>query len=131
MTEQTRNVPQERLDLIIKFINAFHLLPESVIVRIFQHLDYSGRSCLALTCKDNARIAVEHALLDSSDPMENLAWGMNDFLFHYQRDYPEIEFCKRCRLFKTRDKDFWRKRILAELNNVGGADALKYLALEY
>ena len=57
----------------------WNTIPEFMIVRIFEHLDYSVRACLALTCEDNARIALEHRLLKSFKSCDELDEEMHDF----------------------------------------------------
>lgn len=104
----------------------WNTIPESVIVRIFQYLDYSGRGCLALTSKHNARTAVEHHLLESSKSCDELEEAMDNFFLLCDRDHPDLKFCTECGLYRSRKKEFWQKRALAQANKIGGRQALRW-----
>ncbi len=124
-TEQTRSLPVEILLLIDESYSVYHAFPETIVIQIFEHLDYAGRACLALACKDNARIAAEHGLLKSSKPADELAGAMDEFFFLCDPDLPNIKFCTHCGVYRSRKEDFWRKRASTELDKIGGQTAIE------
>jgi hypothetical protein len=126
MTEQTRSLPSEIVNLIGTFHNEFSILPTSVVVRIFENLNYSGRSCLALTCKDNARIAVEHDLLMSSQSAEDVIDEMDGFFSLCDRDLPDLKFCLQCGVYKSRREDYWRHKAEVEATKIGGLVGMRW-----
>ena len=126
MTEQTRSLPSEILLLISNYYDLFHVSPEPVIVQIFEHLDVSGRACLAFTCKENARIAVEHDLLLFSSSADELTMAMDDFFFLYDLDLKDLKFCLPCGLFRSQKEESWRKRGLADISKIGGRTAIRW-----
>lgn len=129
MTEQTRSLPTEILLLISDYYDVFHVLPEHLIIQIFEYLDVSGRACLALTCKDNARIAVEHNLLKSFDSADELTDAMDEFFVLCDLDLGrsiQKKFCVQCGLYRSCNKDFWRQRAHADIDKIGGITAKRW-----
>ena len=120
ITQQTRSLPLEILLLIRQWWNVFHSLPDNVRIQIVEHLDYPARACLALSCKDNARFAVEHGSLETFMSADELTYTMDEFFFLCDIDLKELKFCTECGVYRSRKEEFWRNRALVDSNKIGG-----------
>jgi hypothetical protein len=79
-------LPVEIWRLIGRYYAVFDALPESVVTRVFEHLNYSGRACLALTYRENARVAIENDSLESSKSADELTDELDEFFHLCDRD---------------------------------------------
>lgn len=126
MTQQTRSLPLEILLSIRQSWNIFHSLPENVLIRTIEQLDFPARACLALTCKEIARITIEHGLLNTPMSADEVTYMMDQFFILCDIDLEDLKFCTECGLYRSRKAAFWRHRALTDSNKIGGRTGCRW-----
>jgi hypothetical protein len=105
----------------LEYFCYFNHLLGNALPQISHRLGYAERYSLALTCKEMARIAVEHGLVQTYETPDSLAPQMALFLGLWARDMSQLKYCGRCGIFRSSLDSAWGNRVAAMLRYPFGA----------